>query len=54
MLRYKKATHTRRVCAMYPSKAEKYRAQLIAGVNITQYDGEKTTLIASLETIKIN
>jgi len=50
----KKATYVQIVCAIRPNKTEKYCVRLTAGKNLVHYEGEKSTPIALLETIKIH
>ena len=48
----KTATYIRTVCAIRPHKTETHRVRITAGGNRVFYEGEKSTPIASIETIK--
>jgi len=52
--RNKQATYVQIVCAIRLHKTEKYCVRLTAGGNLVNYNGEKSTPVASLETIKIH
>ena len=50
----KTATYIRTVCAIRPHKTETHRVRITAGGNRVFYAGEKSTPIASIETIKMH
>jgi len=50
----KRVTYARIVCSLRPQKSETHRVRITAGGNITNYKGDPSTPVCSIETIKLH